>query len=320
MVVLSIPGDEDECPLTLEPIKDSRLACMPDAVFMQEKPQHSKVTLPCGHGFHALSLLYNWCKNNMLCPCCRDGVSERADPACLPESIRDKVHEKVRETLQAEEQQDEAFLEEEMQAFEMFGVSIPYTTLAEMGALSVTMNFYQTVQQGTSGQAPMIAFSSRLNVSPRDSRTDSADAIPSFRPQSDLRTIARMLGTNSNIRAVQLIVQLNMQQLGVVPLDSTQVFELSAPDDGRDMQVVALPGASGRNMHTLNEIPIQITHGEEATTFHIWVRRMEERGRVRASICNMVWAPRAQFMELISTDSRVEVGFRDGDREEGLQF
>ena len=64
-VTLSIPNEDDECPLTLDPIKDSHVSFLPGAVFCKAKPLHSKLTLPCGHSFHSLSLLYSWCRNGM---------------------------------------------------------------------------------------------------------------------------------------------------------------------------------------------------------------------------------------------------------------
>ena len=110
---ISVPDGEarEECPLTLDPIATS-LPCLPGALFMEEPPLHTKLTLTCDHAFYfyALSLLYSWCKNGMLCPCCRAGVEDRADPDCFQD-----------------------------RAFHIYGGSILYTTLADAGCLPVRL-------------------------------------------------------------------------------------------------------------------------------------------------------------------------------------
>jgi hypothetical protein len=71
LITLSIPTDDEECPLTLESIAESNLPCLPGVSFLRERPLHTKLTLPCNHSFSAISLVYSFCKNSMTCPCCR---------------------------------------------------------------------------------------------------------------------------------------------------------------------------------------------------------------------------------------------------------
>ena len=67
-VSLCIPEPDEECPLTLDKITDSKLEFLPDTTFLKDNPLHTKMRLPCGHSFHAMALIYCWCKTNMLCP------------------------------------------------------------------------------------------------------------------------------------------------------------------------------------------------------------------------------------------------------------
>ena len=106
-VRISVPDKEDECPLNLEPIATSRVDFLKDASFFEERPLHTKLTLPCGHGFYILSIIYHFCKNGMQCPCCRQGREERADPKCLPKHLRKRIMQKVKETTHLEEEEED---------------------------------------------------------------------------------------------------------------------------------------------------------------------------------------------------------------------
>lgn len=72
---LSEPGPDEECSITLEPIREYTLPFLPDGVrsVIQTQPALAKASLPCGHGFSALALLYHFAKNSMTCPICRAG-------------------------------------------------------------------------------------------------------------------------------------------------------------------------------------------------------------------------------------------------------
>lgn len=73
---LSEPGQGEECSITLEPIQEYTLPFLPDSVppaVMPSQPNLTKASLPCGHGFSALALLYHFAKNSMTCPICRAG-------------------------------------------------------------------------------------------------------------------------------------------------------------------------------------------------------------------------------------------------------
>lgn len=82
---LTEPGPDEECSITLERIADYSLDFVTGCV-VKAKPQLTKATLPCGHGFSAMALLYHFAQNSMTCPCCRSGhtgakMSEPSIPA-----------------------------------------------------------------------------------------------------------------------------------------------------------------------------------------------------------------------------------------------
>lgn len=74
---LSEPAADEECSITLEPMREYRLPFVPEEeaqnCVVVGEPALTKASLPCGHGFHALALLYHFAKNSMTCPICRAG-------------------------------------------------------------------------------------------------------------------------------------------------------------------------------------------------------------------------------------------------------
>ena len=85
---LSEPAGDEECHIGLEPIAEYRLSFMPQESALsvvEGHPALTKASLPCGHGFNALALLYHFAKNSMTCPFCRAGhaktlMSEQSVP------------------------------------------------------------------------------------------------------------------------------------------------------------------------------------------------------------------------------------------------
>ena len=103
---LEVPDPEEECPLTLDPIKDDALPFLSqDARWFTAFPEVTKATLACGHGFGALNLLYHFARRNMLCPCCRAGINDRLSLHCYPQHLRLRLNAKVRAELDTDEQE-----------------------------------------------------------------------------------------------------------------------------------------------------------------------------------------------------------------------
>jgi hypothetical protein len=73
-LTLSEPAEGEECSIGMEPIAAYRLPFIQfDAAPREDMPALTKASLPCGHAFNALALLYHFAKNSMTCPCCRAG-------------------------------------------------------------------------------------------------------------------------------------------------------------------------------------------------------------------------------------------------------
>lgn len=76
---LSEPGPAEECSITMEAIGTYRPPFMPPsfahAHVIKNQPTLTKATLPCGHSFDAMAVVYHFMKNSMTCPCCRAGIA-----------------------------------------------------------------------------------------------------------------------------------------------------------------------------------------------------------------------------------------------------
>jgi hypothetical protein len=155
-VTLSIPEDE-ECPLTLESIEESKLPCL-DAPFILDRPLHKMLTLPCGHKFSAMTLIYSFCKNNMKCPCCRAGKEVQADTGCLPIHIKSRMKEHIQQTLDIESRLDDAIEQQEIRGF--VGALIPYHSMENV---SLVANFYDSMNSRLILSLNTMMQSSRVN-------------------------------------------------------------------------------------------------------------------------------------------------------------
>ena len=128
-LTISIPDAAEECPITSLSMSDPsgtddlhflEADCR---VFDRSRPMHTKATLPCGHSFSVLHLLYYWCKQNMRCPCCRDGIDNLARTDCLPYHVRHDMAQRI-ETLRREEAQE--LLEDDRRAATLVATAIDF--------------------------------------------------------------------------------------------------------------------------------------------------------------------------------------------------
>ena len=92
LLSLSEPAPDEECCITLEPISEYRLSFLPPSFkegIMEDHPSLTKASLPCGHGFNALALLYHFAKNSMTCPFCRAGHDKvQINEQSIPKHLR----------------------------------------------------------------------------------------------------------------------------------------------------------------------------------------------------------------------------------------
>ena len=100
---LSVPGEDDECGIGMEPIGEYRLEWLPPTIpqcVLEDAPSLTKATITeCGHGFNALALLYHFLKNEMTCPFCRRGHARaRMSWESLPPHLRLAMRERLEKT------------------------------------------------------------------------------------------------------------------------------------------------------------------------------------------------------------------------------
>ena len=77
--------------MTMLPIAEATLDFLPadtPRAPIVARPELTKATLPCGHSFSALALLYHFAKNCMRCPNCREGAAARMAGQSVPAHLR----------------------------------------------------------------------------------------------------------------------------------------------------------------------------------------------------------------------------------------
>jgi hypothetical protein len=290
--VVSIPAAEDECPLTLDLIADSRLPFMPDAEFIQGRAKHTKLTLPCRHSFSALTLLYSFCKNNMICPCCRAGEDVRADPNCLPPHLRAEFKAQIQRTLETERRQDEERgMRDAVESFSLFGVTIPYEILGVNGNLKLLVNLYD-MPEGAALSATSVRPAFSYSCPLRPARDPSTGRL-SLSQNGQLRSLNNL--ASAGINSIQLSVQLSMHGTGDVLIDTTPIVRLPALPQPR----MVIPGASGSSVTRNNQfqVLVQLRNGNETESNTSFALDFARQG-----IDNITWRPESENLEILSSN------------------
>lgn len=294
---LSIPADDEECPLTLDPIATSQLPCLPGTPFLQDRPLHTKLTLPCGHSFSAMTLVYAFCKNNMTCPCCRAGEEVRADTFCLPAHFRMQIKAHIQQTLEAEQALDESAAQQElMDNYNLFGVTIPYAILGMNSNLSLVANFHDIPTTGlTASTRPIFSFSAIMQ--PVNSSTGRVILVPRG-PLRALTHIAHM-GVNS----IQLCMQLCMQGTGDILIDSTPITRLPDIRDPNAPMRLTIPGSSSSSLTQNNQfqVLVQLQRNQDntpVTSFSV----VFTRSAGHFVLDTITWNPGTENLEILSSN------------------
>jgi len=103
IVKISKPEENEECIITMESMSSYKLEFLEsDSSVFEDLPEFRKASLPCGHSFHALALLYHFARNSMACPCCREGSEAVMDLACIPDHLRRQFSAQVRKQKEAD--------------------------------------------------------------------------------------------------------------------------------------------------------------------------------------------------------------------------
>lgn len=237
-VTLSIPSPDDECPIALEPISTAKLACLQDISFIEGNPDCSKMTLPCGHSFSAMVIVYSWCKSNMLCPCCRRGLQCRANVNHLPAHFREQLRAQIAQSLSTERVEDER---DSVQAMlDMTPMTTSFVHLADQGCLEMTVGFYfrradeepvtnsslfsPANQRETSSRGH---FSMLVRLTTLLERRNGGPLVAVFRPSDRNMTVLRQ--STSDVRAVNITTQMRILGVGVIEIDSSGEIDIPAP-------------------------------------------------------------------------------------------
>jgi hypothetical protein len=296
-ITMSIPNGDEECPLTLEPIAESKLPFLPDTPFILNRPKHTKLTLPCKHSFSAMTLLYSFCKNSMVCPCCRAGEDIQADTACLPSHFRLILKAKIQETLETERRQDESRdYQDVLDSFSLFGVTIPYQVLGSNGNLSMVANFYDMPQwvAGTDSAStvrPIFSFSNLMEPNRENGRMVLV-------PRGPLRALTHV--AHMGVNSIQLSIILSMQGTGDVLIDSTPITRMPDVNNPNASTRLTIPGASNSAM-TQNgrfQVLVQLQRNEYTTCFSV----LFSRTGAFSVLNNITWTPGTENLEILSSN------------------
>ena len=94
-VTLSQPDDGEICPLTLSLIAEDALEFLPGVTFFTVLSHIRRMTLPCGHAFGAMSVVYHFARQGMACPLCRAGPRPRICADSIPHHFRTQMIREV---------------------------------------------------------------------------------------------------------------------------------------------------------------------------------------------------------------------------------
>ena len=270
VVTPSAPNAEDECPLTLEPIATSTLPCLPGTSWRSPRStpsSPSRAATPSTRSPSSTAGARTECSARAAGPC-RAGAEDRADPDCLPDHLKSVMANRVQSRHAQEEQEDHAF--------HIYGVSTPYTTLADAGCLSLILSLHEQPA------SPLFMFPSRLSA------TDNPTGTPTFRP-GDLRCVQQALDTGGGFLRLQ--VEMDVRGVGSITIDSTDRIELTPG-------VIVFPGQAGVSFQS-HTVPVH--HGNGSSSFSICVALSE--GRLR--LPEVPWLTEEADLELLSGDEGI---------------
>ena len=294
-VTLSIPEEDDECPLTLDLISESKLSFLPESPFLLDRPQHCKLTLPCGHSFSALTLIYNYCKNYMVCPCCRAGKEERMDVSCLPRHLRDDIRAHLRQVSQEEQRAQQI---EDMIAVAGIVSVLPYHVLAVNNNLSMQIEFYTITSALPVNASVLPTF---VMATPLQAGEDGMQLAP----RSDLRSIANI--ANLGVNAVRISIYLTMRGTGRVAIDATPITQLPQVSDENTPRNLTIPGITSIASTFQNgfEVIIQLrdNNDNETPPTRFCLTFSQSAASPHLRIQNIIWHAGTETLAIMSNNS-----------------
>jgi hypothetical protein len=246
-LALSEPQPDEECCIAMEPILEHRVEWMPlEGVEPQpgpllSQPSLRKATLPCGHGFHAVALLYHFAKNEMVCPCCRQGMAgKQVATASLPPHLRAPIECRLETVLRSERaEQVESDTEAVARLLEQ-EVPVDYYPLDLALNRQVLILF---AYPGMSSLVPPLVQEIPLSSS------HSRDTLAFSSSGSSVRDLNRNLRLMPvSVRAFELVVAMRTRHHGVLSIVRSVRFE-----HGPAGLVPCVEGVEGVELHSQTE-------------------------------------------------------------------
>lgn len=165
-MTVTVPDQGEECVISLCPTADFRLDFLDpneDHCLFRDTPALTKASLPCGHSFNAMALLYHFAKNSMSCPCCRAGHTERMGEQSIPAHLRRKFAHQLAKSR--DEDRRERLIEDSAAVANILSaeVNVFLDTFVETSRLFLIIYAYENM----SSILPLICLDLPLSCSPR---------------------------------------------------------------------------------------------------------------------------------------------------------
>jgi hypothetical protein len=287
-VTLSVPAPDEECPIALELISTAELTFLPGCFFFKDTPQYTKMTLPCGHSFSAMTIIYSWCRREMLCPCCRRGLKYRANVNHLPSHFKSQLAAHISSSLTSERVEDERDIITTL--LQMTPITTSFEELADSACLEVLVGFYYN----TASETPQETMARPLNqrrttsvgyfsmmVPLTSTQTYRQGRLPVFTPSEQNINVIRQ--SPADIRSIEITTQMRIRGTGLIDVDSTGEIDLPEPiysAGGLSRTVMIhrrVSGYTGRSQHhtVLPVVPIstfELTFGQRGT--HVFLEHI----------------------------------------------
>ncbi len=233
----------------------------------------------------------------------------QADIGSLPAHFRLQLKEHIQETLEDERRQDESSeYEEIIQAYNLYGVTIPYEVLGSNGNLSLVANFYDmpahisetNMSNGNVNTRPIFSFSNM--VEPRRERNGRITMVP----RGQLRALTHI--AHMGVNAVQLSIQLSMQGTGDILIDSTPITRLPDINNQNAPTRLTIPGSSSSSttQNSQFQVLVQLQRNEDNNPATSFVVLFSRSGAHRHFVLdNITWNPGAENLEILSSNVRM---------------
>jgi len=226
---LSAPNPDEICGMTQEPISTYNLEFTEGVTIIPDHPEMVKITLPCSHSFAAVACLYHFCRNQMRCPLCRQGVDTRMDLLSIPEHMQPsfimQLNKATMEDRMAEEQENY----QDAVTIMLEGIQDNSAVFTQHNTVILVAYCYENSE----GLVPLVSFDYELRV---DSQLNE---IGFFLPNHAMRALSLQLSMVRPLHILEFAIGMRSSQRDFVFIDRTPKIDLMDSDgniscDGRD--------------------------------------------------------------------------------------